>query len=38
MPFQVKMLENGKKNTFREKQTTNNVALMCLDDKLLPER
>ena len=31
MHFQVKMRENGRKNIFREKQTTNKVPLMVLD-------
>ena len=36
--FQLKMPENGKKNTSRDKQTTTKVALMFFDDKLLTER
>ena len=34
MYFQVKMEENGKKNTFRHKQTTNKVSLKVLDFKV----
>ena len=36
--FQVKISENGRKNLFRDKQTTNKVPLMLLDVKVLPER
>ena len=36
--FQVKMLENGRKNTFKENETANKVALMFLDVKGLTER
>ena len=35
MYFQVKMQENGTKNIFRDKQTTNKVALIFLDVKVL---
>ena len=35
MHFQVKMPENGRKNIFREKETTNKVPLMFLDVKCL---
>ena len=38
MHFQFKMAENGRKNRLRGKQTTNKVALMSLDDKVLTER
>ena len=38
MHFQVKMPENGKKNIFREKQTTNKMPLMFLDVNVLRER
>ena len=38
MNFQVKMLENGRKNIFKENETTNKVALMFLDVKGLTER
>ena len=36
--FEVKMAENGRKNIFREMETTNKVPLMCLDLKILTER
>ena len=36
--IQVKISENGRKNIFRDKQTTNKVPLMLLDVKVLPER
>ena len=32
------MPENGRKNVFREKQTTKKVPLMFLDVKVLTER
>ena len=35
MLFQVKTPENGTKNIFRDKQTTNKVLLMFLDVKVL---
>ena len=38
MHLQVKMIENGKKNISREKQTINKVPLMFLDVKVLTER
>ena len=38
MHFQVKMPQNGKENTFRDKQTTNKVVLMFFNDKLLTKR
>ena len=38
MHFQIKMRENGRKNMFREKQTTNKLPLMFLDVKVLTER
>ena len=37
MHFQVKMSENGKKKTFRDKLTTNKVTLMFLDVNVLKE-
>ena len=37
MHFQVKMPQNGRE-TFRDKQTTNKVALMFFNDKLLTKR
>ena len=37
MPFQVKMPENGKKNTCRDNKTTRNVILIILDLKELTE-
>ena len=38
MHFQVKMPEIDRNKMFREKQTTNKVALMFLDLKVLTER
>ena len=38
MHFQVKIPENRKKTTFREKQKTNKVPLVFLDVKVLRER
>ena len=38
MHFQVKMAENGRKNIFKDKQTTHKVPLMFLDVKVLMER
>ena len=38
MHFQVKMAENGKKNIFKEKETTNKVPLMILEIHVLTER
>ena len=38
MHFQVKMAENGRKNIFRDKQTTSKAPLMFLDVKVLTER
>ena len=38
MYFQVKMPGKGRKNIFRDKQTTNKVPLMFLDVKVLTER
>ena len=38
MHFLVKMSKNGRKNIFREKETTNKVPLMLLDVKALTER
>ena len=35
MYLQVKIPENGRKNVFRDKQTTNKVAVMFLDVKVL---
>ena len=37
MHFQVKMLEKGRKYIFKDKETTNKVALF-FDSKLLKER
>ena len=37
MHFQVKMLDNARKNIFSDKQTKNNVPLMFLDVKVLPK-
>ena len=36
--FQDKIPENGRKNIFRDRKTTNNVPLMFLDVKVLTER
>ena len=38
MHLQVKMPGNGGRNIFRDKQTTNKIALMFLDVKVLTER
>ena len=38
MDFQVKMPKNGRKNIFRDKQTTNKVPLIFFDVKVLTER
>ena len=38
MHFQVKMLENPRKNIFRDEQNTNKVQMMFLDGKVLSER
>ena len=38
MNFQIKMPENGRKNIFREKETTNKVPLVFLVFKVLAER
>ena len=38
MYLQVQMLENGIKKIFSGKQTTNKVALMFLDIKVLTQR
>ena len=38
MHFQFKIPENGRKNIFRDKETTNMVPLMFLDVKVLTER
>ena len=32
------MLENGRKNMFREQKTTNKVPVMLLDVKVIMER
>ena len=37
MHFQVKMLENRRKNRFRDDETTNEVTLMSFDVKVLTE-
>ena len=37
MYLKVKMPENGRKNVFKGKQTTNKVPLMFLDVKVLTE-
>ena len=37
MHFQVKMRENGRKNIFKEKQTTNKVPLMFLNANVVTE-
>ena len=37
MYFQVEMLENGRKNIFREKQTVKQLPLMFLYVKVLTE-
>ena len=33
MHFEVKMVENGRKNIFKDKLTTNKVPIMFLDVK-----
>ena len=38
MQFQLNVQENNKKNTFREKETTNKVAVVFFNDKLLTEK
>ena len=38
MHFQVKMIENGRKNIFRDKQTANKVPLLFLHVKVRTER
>ena len=38
MYLQVKMQENGRKDIFREMQTTNKVQLIFLDVKMFTER
>ena len=38
MRFQLKKPENGRKNIFRHKETTNNTPLMFLDVKVHTER
>ena len=38
MDFQVKMVENGRKNILTEKQTKNKVPLLLLHVKVLTER
>ena len=38
MHFQVKVLENGRNNLFRYKETTNKVPLMFLYVKVLSKR
>ena len=38
MVFRVKMQQNGRKNSFRDKQTRNKVPLMFLHINLLTER
>ena len=38
MHFQVKMLETGRKDIFRDKETTNKVPLMLLEVKVVAER
>ena len=37
MYLQVKMSENGRKNLFRDEQTTNKVAVLFLDVKVLTQ-
>ena len=37
MHFQVKMMENGRKNIFRDKQTANKVPLLFLHVKVRTE-
>ena len=38
MYLQVKMPENGRKNVFSDKQTTNKLPLMFLDAKVLTQK
>ena len=38
MYVQVKVPENGKKNIFRDKETTNKIPLMFLDVNVLTKR
>ena len=38
MHFQIKMPENGRRNKFRDKETTEQVLLMFLVFKMLTER
>ena len=38
MPFQIKMAKKGRKNRFRDKQTTKYGPLMILDVKVLAEK
>ena len=38
MHFQVKMLGNGRKNIFRDKQTREKESLMFFDVEVLRER
>ena len=38
MHFQVKMLENVRKNIFKDKQTKKKIPLMFLDVKVITER
>ena len=38
MHFEVKMVENGRKNIFRDKKTTKKVLPMFLDVKLFTEK
>ena len=38
MLSQVKMLENGRYNIYRDQETTNKIPLMFFDVKVLKER
>ena len=38
MNFEVKMPQNGRKNIFRDKQTTKKVPLTFLDVQVVTER
>ena len=38
MYLQAKMPENGRRNVFRDKQTTNKVPMMFLDSNVLTQR
>ena len=38
MYLQVKMPENGRKNVFSDKQTTNKLPLIFLDAKVLTQK